>query len=73
MYTRKVGCVFLVKKKVRGMELHFIKEKESNFVLGMAVSGWAKIRAQLIWIQKVMEDLWKRNPEKRVLCIVRIS
>ena len=55
------------------MELCFIKRKVSNIVFELLVSGYKKISDQLIWIQKLMEGLWKRNSEKRVLHMVRIS
>ena len=46
------------------MELHFIKKKETMGVLELIVSGW---------IKKVMEGLWEVDPEKGVLCMVRID
>lgn len=32
-----------------------------------------KISDKLTWIQKIVEALWKRNPEKGVLHMVRIG
>lgn len=41
--------------------LHFIKGKESESVLLKLVVLDGKIRDSLIWIQRVVESLWKRE------------
>ena len=47
--------MFLI-KKVQKIKLHFIKEKESRSDLQVAV---------------FTESLWKVDPKKKVLCMVR--
>ena len=46
------------------MELYFSQKKEIMSVLELIVSRW---------IKKVMEGLWEVDPEKGVLCMVRID
>ena len=46
------------------MELYFSQKKEIMSVLELIISRW---------IKKVMEGLWEVDPEKGVLCMVRID
>ena len=63
-------------KRNEERELHFVSRKESNF-LPIVVFFWMvkkkKIGDKQLGRQKIMEDLWKRDPEKTVLWIIRIG
>ena len=66
VYSRKIGCVFSVK---RYEEWNFILLEKRKLVCFRAAYFWMeKIKW---WIQKVMEGLWEVDPEKTVLCMVR--
>ena len=68
--ARKVGCVFW-QKKVWGMEMHFVKGKENNFVLKrvwLFCNGTEENTGQHLNVKKkVLEGLWKESQEKNFL------
>ena len=54
-------------QKAWGMELHFPKRRGNGSNLQLAVSEWKKNK---VMVQKVA-NLWKVDPKKKVLCMVR--
>ena len=49
--------------------MHFVKEKENNFVLMLVISKWER-RDKLIWVQKILEGLREKieTLEANFLC-----
>ena len=52
--------------------MHFVKGKESDFVLEREKER-ENVGQNLNVNKKVIDGLWERNPEKRVLCMVLIG